>query len=139
MQRELSTQEAESLLAEGRWVHSTLSWAPDREMVEIQGIAEPYVSGRIAVGTAEVEQIRIGHHPRPGGAVLRIVVDFAGAGPRVAEVRGRGDRLRRRRKLSRQIRVSSLEKGDRCGVDLPGELVLSSRERGRVDAGQDNP
>ncbi len=80
-------------LDESRSFYEPLGYNPTREMVRITGIVEPYASGRIAVGSAEVQQIRIGHHVKPGGGELHIVFDYSDAGPQVAEVQNLGDRL----------------------------------------------
>ena len=76
-----------------RYSHSTLSYTPTREMIKIIGMTEPYISGRIEVGTPELQQIRTGFHDGAEGQAIHVVFDFPAAGPRVASVENRGDRL----------------------------------------------
>ena len=75
------------------YLHLPLGYEPAREMVKLIGIDEPYVNSNLEVGSPQVERIRIGHHPRPGGAELHMVFDFPGAGPRLASVRNLGNQL----------------------------------------------
>ncbi len=80
-------------LDQERSIHAPLGYNPAREMVRITGIAEPYASGRIAVESPELQQIRVGYHVKAGVSELHVVFDFPAAGPRVAEVQNLGDRI----------------------------------------------
>ena len=75
---------------------STLLYDPAKEGVKITGIAEPYLSGRIEVGSPEIEQIRIGYHIEAGDSEIRVVFDYPVVGPRVIEVENRAARGRDR-------------------------------------------
>ncbi len=81
-------------LARERFVHDELSYAPQRQLLKLLQIAEPYTQSLIPVGSRELQQIRIGYHPgKPGGAELHIVLDFAAPGVSLAELRYLGDSL----------------------------------------------
>ena len=80
-------------LSDDRYLHSTLSYTPEREMVKVTSMALPYVSGRIEVGSPEVRQIRTGFHSEGADNAIHVVIDYPGEGPRVTSVRNLGDRL----------------------------------------------
>jgi len=84
------TLELDGELDQQRYSYDALEYNPAREMVTLNAIVEPYLSGRIEVGTPLLERIRIGFQE---GNELRVVFDFPAGGPRVAEVQHAGNRL----------------------------------------------
>lgn len=80
-------------LGAARYRNSRLDFAEPRELFVLQGIAQPYAQSQITVGTPEVARIRTGHHRKPGGDELHVVLDLASATARVSAVRDLGDRL----------------------------------------------
>jgi uncharacterized protein (TIGR02266 family) len=68
--------------------------SPPREVIQLRGIQRPFAPVRIPVGTAEVKQIRIGYHEKPGGNELHVVIDLAGSRVKAARVEPDGQRLR---------------------------------------------
>ena len=89
----LVTVSLDGRLDDSRYLHMPLGYNPAKEMVKITGIDEPYLSGRIAVGSPELEQIRVGYHTPAGGTEIHVVFDYPSAGPRVVAVHNLGDRL----------------------------------------------
>ncbi|MCP4664195.1 MAG: hypothetical protein GY856_53100, partial [bacterium] len=85
----LVTIQLDGDLAADRYQHSELGYDPLKEALTIHGIEAPYRS-QIAVGTRELQQIRIGFHP---GNELKLVFDLSSREMAVAEIRNRGDRL----------------------------------------------
>ena len=77
-------------LRDDRYSHHLLEYNQAREMVKIKAISEPYVSNRLAVGSQELQQIRIGFHDNNE---IHVVFDFPAAGPHIADVRSSGDRV----------------------------------------------
>jgi hypothetical protein len=67
---------------------------PPREVVRINGAARPFRFPRLAVGTAEVKQIRTGFHERPEGNEIHVVLDLADAAVKVTGVEEHGNQLR---------------------------------------------
>ncbi|HEX3126458.1 MAG TPA: TIGR02266 family protein [Thermoanaerobaculia bacterium] len=67
---------------------------PPRVLVRLFGIAKPYPSTKVAVGTGEVKQVRMGFHEKSGGNELHVVVDLAGPGIKVTRVEARDNQLR---------------------------------------------
>lgn len=68
--------------------------APPREVVRINGAVRPFRFPRLAVGTPEVKQVRIGFHQRPAGNELHVVLDLTGDAVAVVGVEERGSQLR---------------------------------------------
>lgn len=64
---------------------------PPRELIRLSGIRSPYPAARLAVGTPEVLQIRVGYHP---GNELHVVLDLAHPRVKVTRVEEDGNRLR---------------------------------------------
>ena len=67
---------------------------PPRVLVKLFGIAKPYPSPKVAVGTGEVKQVRMGFHEKAAGNELHVVVDLAGAGVKVTRVEAKDNQLR---------------------------------------------
>jgi uncharacterized protein (TIGR02266 family) len=67
---------------------------PPRELIRLKGIERPFPKSRVVVGSAEVLQVRVGYHPRPGGNELHIVLDLAHPDVTVTRVEEGEDRLR---------------------------------------------
>ena len=67
---------------------------PPRELIRLKGIERPFPKSRVVVGSAEVLQVRVGYHPRPGGSELHIVLDLAHPDVAVTRVEEGEDRLR---------------------------------------------
>lgn len=67
---------------------------PPRELIRLSGIARPYPSTKVTVGTGEVRQIRVGYHEKSGGNELHIVVDLADPAVRVTGIEARENHLR---------------------------------------------
>lgn len=67
---------------------------PPRELIRLTGISRPFPSPRLAVGTAEVKQIRTGYHQKPGGNELHIVIDLADPAVKVTRIEAREQHLR---------------------------------------------
>lgn len=70
-----------------------LDGSPPREVVKLTGIQRPYPGSRLAVGTDQLRQVRIGYHPEIGGRELHIVFDLASPRVRVSTQED-GERLR---------------------------------------------
>lgn len=73
--------------------HLRLDDEPPRVLVRIRGVDRPFQPTTLAVGSPEVERIRIGHHRRPGGDQLHVVLDLTAPEVRLAAVEARGNRL----------------------------------------------
>lgn len=69
---------------------------PPRELVRLSGIARPYPATKVAVGSGEVRQIRVGYHQKSGGNELHIVIDLADPAVRVTAIEARENHLRLR-------------------------------------------
>jgi hypothetical protein len=67
---------------------------PPRELIRLTGISRPFPSPRLAVGTAEVKQIRTGYHEKAGGNELHIVIDLADPAVKVTRIEARDRHLR---------------------------------------------
>jgi hypothetical protein len=67
---------------------------PPRVLIVVNGIQKPFPQPRIAVGTGEVKDVRIGYHDAPKGHALHVVIDLAGARVKVSRVDHDGQRLR---------------------------------------------
>jgi hypothetical protein len=67
---------------------------PPRVLVVVNGMQKPFPQPRIAVGTGEVKDIRIGYHDAPKGHALHVVIDLAGSKVKVTRVDHDGLRLR---------------------------------------------
>lgn len=68
--------------------------SPPRVLVRLFGIAKAYPSTKVAVGTGEVKQVRMGFHEKPGGNELHVVLDLAGPGVKVTRVEAKDNQLR---------------------------------------------
>jgi hypothetical protein len=68
--------------------------SPPRVLVRLFGIAKPYPSAKVAVGTGEVKQVRMGFHEKSAGNELHVVVDLAGPGVKVTRVEAKDNQLR---------------------------------------------
>jgi uncharacterized protein (TIGR02266 family) len=68
--------------------------SPPRVLVRLLGIAKPYPSTKVAVGTDEVKQVRMGFHEKAGGNELHVVLDLAGPGVKVTRVEAKDNQLR---------------------------------------------
>lgn len=69
---------------------------PPRELVRLIGISRPYPATKVAVGSGEVRQIRVGYHQKSGGNELHIVIDLADPAVRVTAIEARENHLRLR-------------------------------------------
>jgi uncharacterized protein (TIGR02266 family) len=67
---------------------------PPRELIRLFGIARPYPATKVAVGTGEVKQVRLGFHEKSGGNELHIVIDLASPGVKVTRVEAKDRQLR---------------------------------------------
>lgn len=67
---------------------------PPRVLVRLFGIAKPYPSAKVAVGTGEVKQVRMGFHEKSAGNELHVVLDLASPGVKVTRVEAKGNQLR---------------------------------------------
>lgn len=67
---------------------------PPRELIRLTGISEPFPMPRLAVGTAEVKQVRTGYHEKAGGNELHIVIDLADSSVKVTRIEAREQSLR---------------------------------------------
>jgi hypothetical protein len=65
--------------------------SPPRALIVVTGIRRPFPQPRIAVGTGEVKQVRIGYH---GGDELHVVIDLATPDVKVSRIDQDGQRLR---------------------------------------------
>ncbi len=87
------TLRLDGALDENNYSHMALGYNPQREMIKLTGIEQPYARNKIDVGSAELMQIRTGYHAKADGAELHVVFDFPSVGPEVTSVRRLGDRL----------------------------------------------
>lgn len=67
---------------------------PPRELIRLFGIAKPYPSTKVAVGTGEVKQVRMGFHEKSGGNELHVVLDLANPGVKVTRIEAKDNQLR---------------------------------------------
>ncbi|HET9225273.1 MAG TPA: TIGR02266 family protein [Thermoanaerobaculia bacterium] len=67
---------------------------PPRELVVLTGMARPFPGGKVAVGTAEVRQVRTGYHQKARGNELHVVIDLADPGVQVTRIEAREQHLR---------------------------------------------
>ena len=67
---------------------------PAREVVKLIGVRRPFPQARLEVGTAQVRQLRIGFHDKPGGDELHVVIDLADPGARITGIQEEPGRLR---------------------------------------------
>lgn len=67
---------------------------PPRELIRLIGISRPYPATKVAVGTGEVRQIRVGYHEKSGGNELHIVIDLADPAVKVTAIEARENHLR---------------------------------------------
>lgn len=67
---------------------------PPRELIRLFGIARAYPATKVAVGTGEVKQVRLGFHEKSGGNELHIVIDLASPGVKVTRVEAKDRQLR---------------------------------------------
>lgn len=79
---------------ESRRVVTSVLVNPPRILVRVSGIESPFRPFEIPVGTAEVQGIRIGHHPETNPRSLWVVVDVADAGVVIREVQTSGNVFR---------------------------------------------
>jgi uncharacterized protein (TIGR02266 family) len=64
---------------------------PPRELIRLTGITRPFPTARVAVGTGEVKQIRVGYH---SGNELHVVIDLADPGVQVTRIEAKESHLR---------------------------------------------
>ncbi|HWM89130.1 MAG TPA: PilZ domain-containing protein [Thermoanaerobaculia bacterium] len=67
---------------------------PPRELIVLTGISRQFPSPRVAVGTGEVKQVRVGYHQKAGGNELHIVIDLADPKVQVTRIEARDQHLR---------------------------------------------
>lgn len=67
---------------------------PPRELIRLSGIRRQFSKSRVAVGTPEVLQVRVGYHPDKGRGELHVVLDLARPNVVVTGVEPGEDRLR---------------------------------------------
>ncbi len=67
---------------------------PPREVIKVFGVSRPFPGREIAVGTPEVERLRIGLHDAPAGQDLHFVADLAAPGVAIASAESAGNTLR---------------------------------------------
>lgn len=83
----------DGVLGEDRWNHFRMDESPAREVVRLRGIREPYRPA-IPVDAPELQRIRTGHHRKPGGDELHVVLDLASPRVHLTEIEADGSRLR---------------------------------------------
>lgn len=67
---------------------------PPRVLVRLFGISRPYPSTKVAVGTGEVKQVRMGFHEKSAGNELHVVLDLASPAVKVTRVEAKDNQLR---------------------------------------------
>ncbi len=67
---------------------------PPRVLIRLREIQQEYSAYELPVGTTEIEQIRIGHHPELTPPALYVVLDLARPDARVVDVTVEGDTAR---------------------------------------------
>ncbi|HYG61605.1 MAG TPA: TIGR02266 family protein [Thermoanaerobaculia bacterium] len=75
----------------GSYTRLRIDGNPAREVIKLKGIRQRYPSPRVGVGTPEVLQVRVGHHP---GDELHVVLDLTGPRVQAAGFQEDGNRLR---------------------------------------------
>ncbi len=84
---------ADGAFRTGRFSWSEIGGEKPRLLIKLKGITEPY-RGPSPAASAEIAGVRTGHHQRPDGPELHVVLDFApGAAVAVAAVTPEGDSL----------------------------------------------
>jgi uncharacterized protein (TIGR02266 family) len=85
---------ADGVFRRGGYSQVRVGGEPPREVVRINGAARPFRFLRLAVGTPEVRQIRVGFHQSPAGNEIHVVMDLADAAVKVVGVEEQGRQLR---------------------------------------------
>lgn len=85
--------QADGVFGPDRFLHSRIEGNPPRELFRIPRVARNFRSSRITVGTAEVLQVRVGHHPEQDNE-LHVVLDLAHPSVQVVGVEPAGRELR---------------------------------------------
>jgi len=67
---------------------------PPRELIRLIGVRSSGPDSRVAVGTEEVLQVRLGYHPETGKGELHVVLDLAHAAAAITGVEQEPHRLR---------------------------------------------
>jgi len=67
---------------------------PPRELIRLAGVRSPNPESRVAVGTPEVLQVRLGFHPEAGKGELHVVLDLAHPAAAVTGVEQEPHKLR---------------------------------------------
>lgn len=67
---------------------------PPRELIVLTGMARPFPTSKLAVGTGEVKQIRTGYHQKARGNELHVVIDLADPGVQVTRIEAQEKHLR---------------------------------------------
>jgi uncharacterized protein (TIGR02266 family) len=68
--------------------------SPPRELIRLTGITRPFPAAKVAVGTGEVKQVRVGYHEKAGGNELHVVIDLADPGVQVTRIEAREKQLK---------------------------------------------
>jgi molecular chaperone DnaK len=76
------------------YARSHIDGNPPREVIRLRGLARPFPSSRLSVGTRELLQVRTGFHPGSSGNEVHVVLDLAAPGVTVARVEGGERQLR---------------------------------------------
>lgn len=79
-------------IPEGSFQRAHIEGREPRELVKLRGAKEPFVTGRLEVGTPEVRRVRTGFHAGTADSELHVVLDLA-AGARVETTRVEGQAL----------------------------------------------
>lgn len=67
---------------------------PPRELIRLTGISRPFPAAKVAVGTGEVKQVRVGYHEKAGGSELHVVIDLADPTVQVTRIEAQEQHLR---------------------------------------------
>lgn len=84
---------ADGVFSADRFVRTRLEGNPPRELFRITRVAREFPTPRIAVGTSEVLQVRVGYHPEQNDE-LHVVLDLAHPAVQVVGVEPVGRELR---------------------------------------------
>ncbi len=76
------------------FTRSRIDGNPPRELIRLSGIRREFSPARVAVGTPEVLQVRVGYHPETGRGELHVVLDLTRPNVVVAGVEPGEHRLR---------------------------------------------
>jgi len=72
----LVTLSGDGVFATGAFSWSEIGGDKPRVLIKLRGMTQPFRGGARGVPTPEVQGVRTGYHPQPGGAEIHVVIDL---------------------------------------------------------------